>query len=237
MELNNSKCKLMHFGKTNRQHNYHLTDSHTNTKIILEKSTSERDLGIIVSSNLKSTAQAHKAASKANSMLGLMKRTFVSRDLYLWSKIYKTYIRPHLEFAISAWNPSLHKDIKVLEQVQRRSTKIPYSTRQLNYEERCKKFGITNLTERRTRGDLIQQYKFHQSIDEINWHSPPTILPPRGGHRAYYTKELVRNCEERYNFFSNRIVSTWNSLPDSVALAESVNSFKSRLDKNSKHNT
>ena len=37
--------------------------------------------------------------------------------------------------------------------------------------------------------------------------------------------------ELRRQYFSHRVVSVWNSLPDSVVSAESVNSFKSRLDK------
>ena len=153
----------------------------------------------------------------------------------LWTKIYTTYIRPHLEFAISAWNPCLLKDINTLETIQRRSTKIPTCLRNLTYEARCKKFKLSNLSERRTRGDLIQQYKIINGIDKVNWHSPPQLRPPRSGHRSYYTREVVRNCGERSNFFTNRIVSQWNSLPDSVVMADSVNSFKNRLDKNSKH--
>jgi len=46
--------------------------------------------------------------------------------------------------------------------------------------------------------------------------------------------KLVPDCskyELRRHYFSLRIVSVWNSLPDSVVSAESVNSFKSRLDK------
>ncbi len=57
----------------------------------------------------------NKAAAKANSMLGMMKRTFLSRNTTLWKKLYTTYIRPQLEFAVSAWNPYLFKDINVIE--------------------------------------------------------------------------------------------------------------------------
>ena len=140
-----------------------------------------------------------------------------------------------IEFANSAWNPNLQKDIKTLEKVQRRATKVPNCLRKLPYEDRCKKFNITSHAERRTRGDLIQFYKIDQNIDEVNWHAAPILRPPRGGHRGYYEKEMVRNCEVRSNFFNNRIVSKWNSLPDTVVFADSVNSFKNRLDKFSQH--
>ena len=61
--------------------------AYLNTSVVFiheyDKSTAERDLGIIITTNLKSTIQANKAASKANSILGLMKRTFVSRNVPL----------------------------------------------------------------------------------------------------------------------------------------------------------
>ena len=92
-----------------------------------------------------------------------MKRTFVSRDLQLWKTIYTTYIRPHIEFANSVWNPHLRKDIEMLEHVQRSATKVPHATRHLQYTERLKLFNITTLEERRTR-DLIQKYTLHKDL-------------------------------------------------------------------------
>ena len=231
MELNMSKCKIIHFGKQNAHHEYHLQDHNTMLHTTITKSNAERDLGIIISSDLKSSTQSCKAAAKANSILGIMKRTFTSRDPSLWKKIYTTYIRPHLEFAISSWNPSLTKDIKIIEQVQRRSTKVPNSLRNLCYADRCKKLKLTSLTDRRTRGDLIQYYKIHNNIDIVNWFSPPKIAPPRAGNRAKLRRELVKNCNERHNFFTNRIVPHWNNLPEGVAASVSVNSFKNRFDK------
>ena len=125
MELNLKKCKIMHFGKKNRKNKYTMLDINS-SRITLSSSTSERDLGVILSTNLKSTTQTNRAASKANSMLGLLKRTFNCRDPNLWKKLYTTYIRPQLEFAVAAWNPSLKKDITTLEKVQRRATKVPH---------------------------------------------------------------------------------------------------------------
>ena len=201
------------------------------SRITLSSSTSERDLGVILSTNLKSTTQTNRAASKANSMLGLLKRTFNCRDPNLWKKLYTTYIRPQLEFAVAAWNPSLKKDITTLEKVQRRATKVPHLLKHLEYKERCVELKLCSLEYRRLRGDLIQQYKILNNIDIVNWHNQPLSRPPRGGHRGMLVKELVRNCRERSHFFNNRIVNHWNSLPDSVVFAKSLNSFKANLDK------
>ena len=55
------------------------------------------------------------AVSKANSMLGMLKRTFTYFDDEIYLILYKTFIRPHLEFAISVWSPYLKSDIKIIE--------------------------------------------------------------------------------------------------------------------------
>ena len=66
----------------------------------------------------------------------MMKRTFVSRNQEIWKKFYITYVRPHMQFAMSAWNPYLKKDISLLEKVQRRATRISPSIKNLSYEMR-----------------------------------------------------------------------------------------------------
>ena len=84
----------------------------------LVKTEAEKDLGLQLTTDLKVSRQANHAAMKANRMLGLLKRTFISRDIRLWKKLYTTYIRPHLEYASAAWNPHLQQDINTLEKVQ-----------------------------------------------------------------------------------------------------------------------
>ena len=49
--------------------------------------------------------------------LGMLKSTFKSRDAIMWKKIYTTYVRPHLEYAIPVWNPFLKGDIEKLEKI------------------------------------------------------------------------------------------------------------------------
>ena len=96
-----------------------------NSKFIpLATTNEERDLGIILSSNFKFSGQAAFASSKANSILGMLKNAFSSRDIVLWTSLYTTYVRPYLEFAAPAWNPRLKRDKSILEKVQRRATRI-----------------------------------------------------------------------------------------------------------------
>ena len=87
-----------------------------------------------------------------------MKNTFSSWTDEIAQIVYPTFIRPHLEFASSVWNPHLEYDSKTLESVQRRAT-LTKESQHLPYEERLKRLGLTDLKTRRERGDFIQIYK------------------------------------------------------------------------------
>ena len=69
--------------------------------------------------------------------------------------LYKSNIRPHLEYANVIWCPYLKVDIERLEKIQRKVTKIPLELKDLSYKERLKYLGLTSLDLRRQRGDLI----------------------------------------------------------------------------------
>ena len=73
------------------------------TRRTLEATKVERDLGVLLSDDLKVRAQVVAAACKANRTLGRLKKAFRSRSLNLWRMLYVTYIRPKLEFAVQAW--------------------------------------------------------------------------------------------------------------------------------------
>ena len=164
-----------------------------------------------------------------------MKGAFVSRDIHLWKKLYTTYIRPQLEFAVPVWNPFSECDIKLLEQVQRRATKVSHALRGQSYSDRLSHLGLTTLRARRTRGDCLQKFRIEKGLERVRWHTGNNNMTRRGGvttrTATRMRSELVRNCDPRYHFFNNRLVKPWNKLPDQVVEATSVNSFKNNYDK------
>ena len=229
MALNASKCHILHVGKCNPRSEYNMQTSSGRQPIA--STTSERDLGVYISEGLKVGEHVHKAAAKANSMLGVMKRTFVSRDAKLWKKLYTTHVRPHMEYAVQAWCPYQRGDIAALEQVQRRATKIPRSLQQLSYINRLAAMNLMLLEDRRLRGDLIQSYKLEQGLETVMWHHPLVTGPVIGGKRGNIRREIVSSCAQRHNFFTNRVAKPWNQLPDNIVNAPSINSFKAGLDR------
>ena len=159
MELNLDKCKLLHFGKHSPASNLTMLNRATEERVALEISSSERDLGIQVSNDLKWKTQCAHAASKGNRVLGMLSRAFVCKDAVMWRTLYTALVRPHLEFAAPVLNPDFGGDLLAIEKVQRRATCIIRSLRKLLYDDRCNALSITDLCTRRARGDLIQVYK------------------------------------------------------------------------------
>ena len=101
MQLSADKFKVMHIGKKVTSFPYSIQDSASRSQA-LEIKTVEKELGIMISNDLKPRSQVQKASSKANAMLAVLKNTFVSRNPSLWKKLKTTHVKPHLEYAISA---------------------------------------------------------------------------------------------------------------------------------------
>jgi hypothetical protein len=103
MPLNFDKCKVMHVGRgyAKSTQTYSMLDLSGN-RIQLDVTKHKHDLGVLLSDDLKVSYQVESAAARANSKLGRLKKIFRSRGLFLWKVLYKTYIRPQLEFTIQA---------------------------------------------------------------------------------------------------------------------------------------
>ena len=144
LQFNENKCKVMHIGRRNPEYEYYLNDS-----------ALEKDLGIHVTPDWKSSTHVSKVAAKANSMVGRIKRTFSYMDEEMFKYLYPSLVRSQMEYAVQAWSPSLKKDIDLLEKVQQRATKLVPSLKDKPYEERKQALNLTSLEERRVMGDLI----------------------------------------------------------------------------------
>ncbi len=125
----------MHIGRNNQQADYQLKGN------TLKKTTQEKDLGIIVSNNLKSSIHVAKIAAKANTRLGIIKRNFNVFNKEILVPLYLSLVRPIMDYVAQSWSPYLVKDIQALEKAQRRATKLVPDLNHLPYEERCQCLG------------------------------------------------------------------------------------------------
>ena len=146
--------------------------------------------------------------------------------------LYSSLVRPHLEVSNSAWFPILQQDIDSIEDVQRRATRQHPGFRDLDYEQRLRLLGLPSLTFRRLRRDMIETFKI------INGHSDQEVapvIPKCSSSTRDYNKKLHKRRANRLNsrkrYFTLRVVSIWNDLPEEVVTARNVDTFKRRLDK------
>ena len=229
LKFNPDKCKVMHIGhKCNTS--YEMLDNGVVKR--LEEVTEEKDLGVYVTSDLKPSTQCLKAANKARSVLRMVKRNFPKIDKEDFNVLYKTYVRPHMEFCIQAWSPCMVKDIQLLEKVQQRATKWVKGFKNRSYSDRLKLLNLTTLEKRRKRGDLIEAFKIITGKEDIEPDSLFTIannVHHLRGHKLRLYKQPCR-LNLRKNFFTQRVVNDWNRLPSYVVEAPSINAFKNRLD-------
>ena len=167
----------------------------------------------------------------ANRILGMIKRNFdyLDRDMVL--QLYKSLVRPHLEYCVQAWRPHLQKDIDLLERVQRRATKLVPKLKYKTYEERLTCLGLTSLETRRLRGDLIEVFKILKGFEDVDFHNFFALSnTSTRGHSLKLFKYGCRLDCRKFAFY-NRIVNIWNELEEDIIACDSINGFKNRLDK------
>ena len=230
-------------GKTNPKFPYHING--TQMKVVEE----EKDLGVLIHQSGTPSSQVAKAAKKANSVLGQLLRALSYRDKRTYIKLYKEFVRPHLEYAVQTWCPWLQGDINLLEDVQKRAVRA-VSGIAGSYEQKLSILNLPSLSARRKRGDMIQTFKIVKQIDNIDPTKYFQIAADQHNHATRQARVVVRadnaneneavptinltkpkaNKDPRKHFFTHRVVDNWNNLDQLVKAATTVNKFKKLYD-------
>ena len=153
----------------------------------------------------------------------------MNKELFL--TLYKSLIRSHFDYGNLIYYPSTKKNKQIIENAQRRATRIVPELQGLSYEQRLIALNLTTLEYRRRRYDLIQTYRIIRNEDNIDSSiffkfsdndlrgHPFKLVKPRA------TKSI------RLHSFSHRVVTPWNILPTDIVCAKDTVSFKTKLDK------
>ena len=88
----------------------------------LESILEEKDLNVLITKDLKVSAHCSRAPKITNKVLGMIKRTFTCKDELTIIQLYKSLVRPHLEYCVQDWRPYL----VMLSKVQCRAARIKY---------------------------------------------------------------------------------------------------------------
>ena len=249
MSFNVDKCHRLHMGTGNINYDYTLpkmsnviktqsATSYTYTFHQLKHVQNEKDLGVTVDEKLNFRLHISQKIAKANTMIYLVKHYFKHLDTEMLKQLYKSLIRPHLEYCSPVWNPVTKTDIRRIEGVQRRATKLVPELSNLPYPERLKILQLPTLEYRRTRQDLILIYNYvNQNIllDPNTYctvcrNNQNMLTPITSGTRGHpYRFAIQRHPTNRKKFLTSRALPLWNRLHPETVTATSLNAFKSRM--------
>ena len=184
-----------------------------------------------ISNNLKPSKHCSEIVHTCEKIVRALRRRFEYLTIATFLPLYKALIRPRLEYASCCWCPHYVRDIKLVEDVQRRATKLIHNLRELEYLHRLRVLKLQTLETRRTRSDLIMIYKMAHGLVDIPLQRFFTLCNTnrlRGHPLKLNTLYTARKNCALYSF-AFRTVRLWNNLPAEIVTSPSLPSFKTLL--------
>ena len=195
LRFNPEKCVVMRIKLGTKKlevRNYYNIDE-TRLRTVEE----EKDLGIIIDDKLSFEDHISQIVKKANSLVGITRRTFDYIDKNVFKAIFTSIIRPILEYAAPVWNPKKKFLIDIIENVQRRATRLINGLTEKNYNERLSFLKLPSLQYRRYRGDMIEMYKMTHGIYDEDVLTD-FLKYSKDQHRFYFRRHQFCILKEKF---------------------------------------
>ena len=205
-----------------------------NHEDVVEEKDMLRDLGVILSSDLKFSDHIDKVEATVSKKIGWILRTFRSRNTFMMKVLWKQLLQPHIDYCSQLYFQGYSPDLARLENLQRKYTRQIREVKDLNYWERLGTLGLKSQERRIERYRIIYTWKCLEG------------LVPNCGITSSQRERTGRLCEieKVNNRASERIQSLkeksfkingpmlFNSLPKNLRNKSkcSVDDFKFQLD-------
>ena len=225
LSLAHEKCEQLTISKKKSFSVFHLED------IPVKKSSIVKDLGVFISSDLKWKTHIARTKQSAFQKCYLILKSFQSPCVWTLVKAYTSFVRPIMEYGTQVWNPHYKHDIISMESVQRFFTKkicmrcnIPFQS----YNDRLNKLNLKSLEYRRVAFDLVMIFKIINCMVALNFDDFFEFYDSPYETRRHQLCLKLKRCKGlgEKGWFSNRVIPTWNSLPELIVLSHSIACFR-----------
>ena len=229
MSFHPDKCKVMSITRARKRKqsfSYHIRET------LLEMVKSAAYLGLEMDEKLDWSPHINKVTAKATRSLNFIRRNLQIGSQSVKSSAYRGLVRPSLDYCSIVWNPNLARHIQQVEMIQRRATRFVLNRyhNTSSVGEMLQTLGWETLQERRAKCSVVFMYKILNQMIAVP--ATPYFVPAYDATRGLRVHKLLtvqgRTDYHRASYFV-RVIPLWNRLPDDIAGAPSINTFKEKL--------
>ena len=230
MEFHPGKCELLRIS-TKREHNISKFNYSIHNTVI-EATKHAKYLGVTIMCNLQWNYHIECITKKASNTLGFVQRNFKNCPRNIKEKLYKSYVRPGLEYASSVWDPFTGENIGRIERVQRRAARCVTSVfgRDQSVSALLEELKWQPLQERRARAKLILAHKGINHVTDIPFNYPTVSCGTRGHVKNNFYIPFSRLDTHKYSFYPSTL-RLWNNIPPEIRNLPTADAFASGLDR------
>ena len=182
------------------------------------------DLGVMRTSDGCYSGHCEAVFRKASRVAGAIRHVFRCRRRELMWVAFQLYLLPILIYSSPIWNPTLQRDINLLEFVQRRFTKQIIGIKELPYSDRLKSLGVLSIRNLRTYADMVTIYKSLRNGSAADFGLSLVSTNTRGA--GVRLKQLCATSRVISSLFSSRVSAVWNKPPVNIVSCNSLPDFK-----------
>jgi len=237
MEFNSKKFEQIIHGNTK---NVSVEPYESSSEDPITIKNTVKDLGVFATNDLLFEEHMKKTINSSRVVMGMLLRTFSTREKEPMLKMFNTYIKSKMEYCCIVWSPVRQKWIYELEKIQKTFTSKINGMEELDYHERLKKLNLYSLERRRERFMIIYGWQQLEEKRENVLRLTATtsrrdrrIISPKipdkanGKRLSRVEKRQIFNCPAR------KVQRLFNCIPGSIRNLTGVttDTFKGHLDK------
>ena len=224
LKFNLAKCCILHFGRANIKNSYKINDSPIDSR------RQEKDLGVIFSNKFNFSEHMDVVIKKANKKLGIIAHIFKNKNSDAMIPLFKTFVRPILEYNSIIWSPYTKKYVNKIEKIQIKFCKLVSDFRDLSYQHKLKKAKLLSLRARRIQHQLITMFKMKNNLVDLcfeDFFQKNNYNKTRGN--AFKLIIPKSKSKAHQGFFTNACVKHWNRLKSSEINVRTCRMFKKKI--------